>query len=258
MKLAVAGKGGVGKTTVCALLAKGYTAAGHRVFAVDADPNVTLAAYLGFPAPEQIRPLLEMEALITERTGVKPGTQGAFFKLNPTVDDIPARFSVTHEGVCLLRMGSVKQGGAGCYCAEGAFLKSLVAHLVLSEQDVLILDMEAGVEHLTRGTARGVDWLIAVAEPSRQSVATVRRIESLARDIGLHRLGVVGNKVRDEQMKQYLADAVAPLPLLGTVPYDEELSRAEFEGRAPDLSRPELNRQITGIMETLSEGNPQT
>jgi CO dehydrogenase maturation factor len=251
MKLAVTGKGGVGKTTVCALLARAFADAGRRVIAVDADPNATLASCLGFSDPDAITPLIEMEDLIEERTGVKPGTQGAIFKLNPRVEDIPERFCTTQEGVRLLRMGALKRGGAGCYCPENAFLKSLVSHLFLVEQDVLIMDMEAGVEHFGRGTAQGVDWLLIVVEPSRQSVDTAGRIRSLAGDIGLSRLGVIGNKCRGDEERDFIARSVAPLPLLGAIPYDDGLRLAEQEGRPPEASQAAVGEEVNKIAAQL-------
>jgi CO dehydrogenase maturation factor len=251
MKLAVTGKGGVGKTTVCALLARAFADAGRRVIAVDADPNATLASCLGFCDPDAITPLIEMEDLIEERTGVKPGTQGAIFKLNPRVEDIPERFCTTQEGVRLLRMGALKRGGAGCYCPENAFLKSLVSHLFLVEQDVLIMDMEAGVEHFGRGTAQGVDWLLIVVEPSRQSAETAGRIRSLAGDIGLSRLGVIGNKCRGDEERDFIARSVAPLPLLGAIPYDDGLRLAEQEGRPPEASQAAVGEEVKKIAAQL-------
>lgn len=251
MKLAITGKGGVGKTTICALLARAFLDNGHRVLVVDADPNATLASCLGFPNPEQIIPLKEMDDLIEERTGVRPGKPGAIFKLNPRVDDIVERYAVTHDGINLLRMGAIKLGGSGCYCPENAFLQTLVSHIFLSEQDVLIMDMEAGVEHFGRGTARGVDWLIVVAEPTRQSIETSGRIKSLAADIGLTRIGVIGNKCQDEAEKEYLATGIAPLPLLGALPYDSALRRAEQEGRPPQTSLLGVDMEIANILAKL-------
>ena len=254
MKLAITGKGGVGKTTVCALLAKAFVTAGHRVLAVDADPNATLASCLGFPNPEGIIPIKEMAELIEERTGVRPGAPGAIFKLNPRVDDIPERYAVKHDGISLLRMGAIKLGGSGCYCPENAFLQTLVSHLFLGEQDILIMDMEAGVEHFGRGTARGVDWLLIVAEPTRQSIETANRIRGLAADLGITRVGVIGNKCQDEQEKAFLVQGVAPLPLLGVLPYDAALRRAEQQGRSPETSRPDVDGEIAGIMQKVTSG----
>lgn len=254
MKLAVTGKGGVGKTTICALLARAFVDSQHRVLAVDADPNATLASCLGFPHPEQIIPLKEMDDLIEERTGVRPGTPGAIFKLNPRVDDIVERYAVTYDGISLLRMGAIKLGGSGCYCPENAFLQTLVSHLFLGKQDILIMDMEAGVEHFGRGTARGVDWLLVVAEPTRQSIETAGRIKSLAADLGLTHLGIIGNKCHDDAEKDYLASGVAPLPLLGVLPYDSALRRAEQEGHPPQTSQPAVDREIASIINQLVTG----
>ena len=162
MKIAVSGKGGVGKTTVSGLLALVFADQGRQVLAVDADPSPCLADVLGVPEELQValHPIAEMDALIEERTGAKPGTTGGFFTLNPRVDDIPERFSVLHRGVRLLEMGSVDLGGAGCICPESAMLKTLFTHLLFRDDDILILDMYAGVEHLGRATVDFVDALI--------------------------------------------------------------------------------------------------
>ena len=188
MKLAISGKGGVGKTTFAALLAQAYADAGRHVLAADADPSPCLAGALGFPDElrQQLRPIAEMDELIEERTGAKPGTRGGFFTINPRVDDIPDRFSVTYRGVQLLEMGSVDLGGSGCICPESAMLKTLFTHLLFRKEDVLILDMYAGVEHLGRATVDFVDAMIIVVEPTRRSLGTAAQIKQLAQDIGLH------------------------------------------------------------------------
>src|SRR5512141_201369 len=199
MKLAITGKGGVGKTTLTALLAQMYADMGRQVLAVDADPSPCLAGALGFP-PElraKLHPIAEMDALIEERTGAKPGTIGGFFTLNPRVDDIPDRFAVNHRGVRLLEMGSVDLGGSGCICPESAMLKTLFTHLMFRPEDVLIMDMYAGVEHLGRATVDFVDAMIIVVEPTRRSLGTAAQIRQLAQDIGLSRFWLVGNKVRN-------------------------------------------------------------
>jgi CO dehydrogenase maturation factor len=174
MKLAISGKGGVGKTTLAGLLAQVYADAGRDVLAVDADPSPCLAGALGFPSElrAKLSPISEMDELIEERTGAKPGTTGGFFTLNPRVDDIPDRFSVTHRDVRLLEMGAVDLGGSGCICPESAMLKTLFTHLLFRKDDVLILDMYAGVEHLGRATTDFVDAMIVVVEPTRRSLGT--------------------------------------------------------------------------------------
>ena len=206
MKLAITGKGGVGKTTLSALLAQAYADQGRDVLAVDADPSPCLAGALGFP-PElraRLHPIAEMDELIEERTGAKPGTIGGLFPRNPRVDDIPERFSVRHRGVRLLEMGSVDLGGAGCICPESAMLKTLFTHLLFRQDDILLLDMYAGVEHLGRATVDFVDAMLVVVEPTRRSLGTAAQIRKLANDIGLMRLYVVGNTVRNEEELKFL------------------------------------------------------
>ncbi len=234
MKLAISGKGGVGKTTLAALLAQVYADAGRDVLAVDADPSPCLAGALGFP-PElrtQLHPIAEMDALIEERTGAKPGTIGGFFTLNPRVDDIPERFSVTHRGVRLLEMGSVDLGGSGCICPESAMLKTLFTHLLFRKDDVLILDMYAGVEHLGRATVDFVDAMIIVVEPTRRSLGTAAQIKKLANDIGLTRLWLVGNKVRDDEERAFLEAETPGIPVLGVLPADLAVQEADRKGIA--------------------------
>jgi len=234
MKLAISGKGGVGKTTLAALLAQVYADAGRDVLAVDADPAPCLAGALGFP-PElraRLSPIAEMEDLIEERTGAKPGTLGGFFTLNPRVDDLPERFSVTHRNVRLLEMGSVDLGGSGCICPESAMLKTLFTHLMFRKDDVLILDMYAGVEHLGRATVDFVDAMLIVVEPTRRSLGTAAQIKKLAADIGLTRLWLVGNKVRSADEAAFLQAESPGLPVLGVLPVDLAVQEADRLGIA--------------------------
>lgn len=232
MKLAITGKGGVGKTTLSALLAQAYTDMGRQVLAVDADPSPCLAGALGFPAElrQQLSPIAKMDALIEERTGAKPGTVGGFFTINPRVDDIPERFSVIHRGVRLLEMGSVDLGGSGCICPESAMLKTLFTHLLFRKDDVLILDMYAGVEHLGRATVDFVDAMLIVVEPTRRSLGTAAQIKKLANDIGLQRLWLIGNKVRNEQEATFLHTETPGLPVLGLLPADLAVQEADRLG----------------------------
>jgi CO dehydrogenase maturation factor len=148
LKLAITGKGGVGKTTLASVLARIYAAEGHSVLAIDADPDANLGAALGIPAKElgKLAPIAQMEELIQERTGSKPGTIGGFFKLNPKVDDIPERFSLAKDGIRLLTMGTVKKGGSGCVCPESTLLKSLITHLMFRKDDVVICSRGARYE----------------------------------------------------------------------------------------------------------------
>jgi len=234
MKIAITGKGGVGKTTLAALLAQAYADAGRQVLAVDADPSPCLAGALGFPEDLRARlsPISEMDDLIYERTGAKPGTIGGFFTLNPRVDDIPERFSVTHRDVRLLEMGAVDIGGSGCICPESALLKTLFTHLLFRKDDVLILDMYAGVEHLGRATVDFVDAMLVVVEPTRRSLGTAAQIKKLSNDIGLTRLWLVGNKVRSQEEASFLEKQTPELPLLGVLPADLAVQEADRLGIA--------------------------
>lgn len=224
MKLAITGKGGVGKTTLAAGLALSFSQEGKRVIAIDADPDSNLAATLGFPEPEKIIPLVDLKELIAERTGVEPGAAGGYFKLNPRVDDIPGRFSREHKGIRLLLMGRVKKGGSGCFCPENAFLKAVLSYLFFSQEDVVILDMEAGIEHLGRGTAEGVDSLIVVVEPSMRSIETAFRIKSLAKDLKIERVFLVGNKVRGDEDIDFIKRNVSDFEILGFIWYNKKLT----------------------------------
>ncbi len=256
MKLAISGKGGVGKTTLAALLAQAYADAGRDVLAVDADPSPCLAGALGFPTElrAQLHPIAEMDALIEERTGAKPGTRGGFFTINPRVDDLPERFSIKHRNVRLLEMGSVDLGGSGCICPESAMLKTLFTHLLFRKDDVLILDMYAGVEHLGRATVDFVDALVVVVEPTRRSLGTAAQIKKLATDIGLTRLWLVGNKVRNEDERQFLERETPGIPLLGTLPASLAVQEADRLGIAVYDHVPALRQDAERISTALLEG----
>jgi CO dehydrogenase maturation factor len=251
MKLAISGKGGVGKTTLTALLAKAFTKRGYRVLAIDADPDANLAAALGYPNPETIRPIAEMADLIEERTGAKPGTTGAIFKMNPKVDDLPEKLSAEANGIRLMRMGTVKKGGGGCICPESTLLKALVQHLLIERQDVVLLDMEAGIEHLGRGTSQFVDRLVVVLEPGKRSLETAAKIRELAEDIGLRKLGAVGNKIRDPKDEDFLKENVKGIPLLGFLPYRDSIIRADMEERPPFEGSEDLLELADGVIERI-------
>lgn len=255
MKLAITGKGGVGKTTLTALLAQAYADAGRDVLAADADPSPCLAGALGFPDElrAKLHPIAEMDALIEERTGAKPGTVGGFFTINPRVDDIPERFSVVHRGVRLLEMGSVDLGGAGCICPESAMLKTLFTHLLFRKDDILMLDMYAGVEHLGRATVDFVDAMLVVVEPTRRSLGTAAQIKKLANDIRLNRLYLVGNKVRNEDEAKFLEAESPDMPVLGYLPADMKVQEADRLGIPVYDHVPALKEAAAKIVEKLSQ-----
>jgi len=228
MKIAITGKGGVGKTLLASLLSRIFAESGYSVIAIDADPDANLAATLGFPHPEEITPISEMSALIEERTGARPGQAATYFRLNPKVDDLPEKYCQEYNGIRLMVMGRIKKGGSGCYCPENALLQALVTHLLLARDEVVILDMEAGVEHLGRATAKAVDKLIVVVEPSRRSVETAYRIDKLAQDIGLQNIAVVGNKIRSQSEREFLISSMPGFEFLGFIPYDQAIVEADL------------------------------
>jgi CO dehydrogenase maturation factor len=233
VKLAISGKGGVGKTTVSSNLARLYVDEGLRVIAIDADPDANLATALGADEATAAAcvPLSQMDDLIEERTGVRPG-QGGAFKMNPDVSDVVDSCGVDVDGVTLLRMGTVERGGSGCMCAEGTFLKAFLGHLLVERDEVAILDMEAGIEHLGRGTAESVDVFVVVVEPGSRSVQTAKAVHELAADIGVTDVVAVGNRVRGAEDEAYLRDVLGDIPLLGTLPDSEAVRAADRDGRS--------------------------
>lgn len=231
LKIAVGGKGGVGKTTVAGTLARLIAKEGRRVIAVDADPAMNLRFALGIktnPAP-----VSDLKDLIYERTDAYSGY--GVYKLNPKVDDIIDRYgAIGPDGVVLVVMGTVERGGSGCICPESAFLRALLRHVIFRE-NMVIMDMEAGIEHLGRGTASGVDLMLTVVEPGMRSVETVGRIKKLGEDIGINRFAGVINKATDSGMVAEIKERLKELgiPLLGVIPYDRALIEADMEGEAP-------------------------
>jgi len=252
-KLAITGKGGVGKTTLAALLAHLYAEEGQTVLAIDADPDANLGSALGFSpdALAAIRPIADMKDLVAERTHTTPGQYGGIFTLNPRVDDIPDRFSAVRGGVRLLVLGTVQKGGAGCFCPESTLLKNLVRHLLVGRREVVILDMEAGLEHLGRSTAAAVDAFIVVVEPGRRSIQTAQAIEELAHDIGVQRVLVVGSKVRGPHDEAFVAESLPSAEILGYLPFTQRAIDADLSGQAIYEAAPELVERAREIKARL-------
>ncbi len=234
LKLAIGGKGGVGKTTITSLLARTIAQIkNNRVIAIDADPVANLAAGLGIDETIPITPIAELSDLIAERTGAKPGTMGGFFTLNPKVDDIPDRFSLERDGVKLLVMGTVQSGGSGCICPESTILKALMNHLVLARNEVVIMDMEAGVEHLGRATSGSVDALVAVVNPGKRSRVAAERIRKLGQDIGIKRIVVLGNRVKNQADEDLIRESLSDFEIIGFLPEMEEIINSDRKGIRP-------------------------
>ncbi len=252
-KIAVGGKGGVGKTTLAALLARTFAGRGQSVIAVDADPAACLGFALGLPADLQakVTPISEMSDLIEERTGAKPGSYGTYFKINPQVDDIPERFSVQYQGVRLLRLGTIDRGGSGCICPESAMLKALVSYLILHNNEQLILDMDAGLENLGRATAGAVDHFLVVVEPGKRSMETAHQIAKLAGDIGIKTVALVANKVRGADDRRFIEENRGDLPLLGSLSFQPAAIQADQEGASIFDAVPQLAREAVVITDAL-------
>lgn len=259
MKLAISGKGGVGKSTLAAALALALAERGRRVVALDADPVANLAVALGMPPAQRnaIVPISEQIALIEERTGAKVSQYGQVFRLNPEVADIADHYATLHRGVALLVLGAVQRGGGGCACPESVLIRALVTDLILFRDDVLVMDMEAGVEHLGRGTARGVDLMLIVVEPGQRAVDCARRVARMCSEIGLQRVAYVGNKIASPEDEAFLRQALPEGDLLGWIPLSEAIRQADRESQAVlDVCPAPVRARFEEILRRIEERQP--
>ena len=253
MKVAITGKGGVGKTTLSSTLARLYADEGRVVLAADVDPDANLGLALGMSQEEvdQIVPISKMRTLVEERTGADPSNK--FYKLNPYVADIPEKFAKDINGVKLLVMGTVDVGGSGCVCPEHVMLKSILSALVFRKDDVVIMDMEAGLEHLGRGTAGCMDRFIVVIEPGARSVQTYEKVKQLAADLGVTKVDVVANKIRDDADREFVRSRIPEENLLGFISYDAEVIDADRRGLSPYDVSPRAVEEIRAIKARIDE-----
>ena len=233
MKVAITGKGGVGKTTLASTLARLYADEGRTVLAADVDPDANLGLALGLSQAEvdAIVPISKMRTLVEERTGANEANK--FFKLNPYVADIPEKYAREVNGVKLLVMGTVDVGGSGCVCPEHVMLKAILSSLTYRKNDVVIMDMEAGLEHLGRGTAANMDRFVVVVEPGARSVQTYHNVKRLAADLGVKRVQVAANKIRDERDEEFIRQSIPPEDLLGFIHYNPDIMDADRQGKSP-------------------------
>jgi CO dehydrogenase maturation factor len=253
MKIAIAGKGGVGKTTLAGVMARYLAEEGYKVLTIDADPDANLASALGFP-PELLKgvtPLAEMTPLVEERTGAKKGTFGGVFKLNPKVDDIPDTYGVIHHGVKLLIVGSIPQAEGGCFCPENVLLKGLLHHILVKRDEVVIIDMEAGLEHLTRGSTKYVDAFIVVVEPGQRSISTARQIRRLAQDLGMQKVYGVGNKVTSPEDRALIERGLSELLFLGHLSFHQKVIEADKQGISPYDLDGAIKKEVQEIVKRL-------
>jgi CO dehydrogenase maturation factor len=250
MKIAVAGKGGVGKTLVAGVLAEFLASKGFTVLAIDADPSPNLALTLGVPAEEanKIVPISENKPLIESKT--QTGMPGVY-NLAFSVEDIVEQFSVkTPYGVNLLVMGTVQSAGGGCMCPANTVIRALLHHLMVKRKEAVITDMEAGVEHMGRATAEHVDTMLIVTDSSAKSMETAKKLYTLAKELGIKRVLLVGNKVKNPEEPQ-LIEAFTnknDMSLLGLIPYDEQVLKADMKGESP-LKNPETSKAVAVIRE---------
>ncbi len=255
MKIAITGKGGVGKTTLSAVLARLYAEEGNAVLCADVDPDANLGLALGFTEDElsDIVPISDMKDMIRERTDADEFQK--FFKINPKVDDLPDKLAKEKNGVKLLVMGTVKTGGSGCVCPEHVVIKRLLSHMIVGRDEVVIMDMEAGLEHLARGTTDFVDRFIVVVEPGSRSVQTYESVVRLAKDLGVKEVSVVANKIRTAEDEAFIREHIPENALLGVLPYDTDVAKADLEGRSPYDTAPKTVEAIRKIREKIEGGN---
>lgn len=254
MKIALTGKGGVGKTTISASLSRYFADQGFNVLTVDADPDANLGLALGMSDEmiSSIVPISEMRDLVEERTAAEKGTFGSMFKMNPEVADIPERYAKEYNGVKLLTMGTVDTGGSGCVCPEHVLLKMLMNHLVLYQKDVVIMDMEAGIEHLGRGTAGAVDAFIVVVEPGVRSIQTFNKVKTLATDIGVKQVYVIGNKIRNDSDKTFLNEKIGAENIIGFLNYRDEIIQSDRNNKSP-YDDPVMKADIAVLGQRIQE-----
>jgi len=253
LKIAIGGKGGVGKTTVCAIWAQLFAKSGFDVLAIDADPNTTLASAFGITSEQCPEPLTSMKQLIAERTGTTKDAVGTYFKMNPKVSDLPEKYSLDVNGLKLLVLGAITQGGAGCACPEGAFLKSLLTHSILQRQELVLVDLAAGVEFLGRASIQGIDAFISIVEPGGRSIETANNTNKMAKDLGIDCIGTIANKITEPAQAEIIKSQLTDTTLLGTLGYSRGLQEADLRRAAIFGADAEVTKQLEKAKDKLIE-----
>lgn len=256
-KIAIGGKGGVGKTTVCAVWAQLFAEDGFDVLAIDADPNTNLALAFGLPPEQSPQPLIRMKELIAERTGTGKDAVGAYFRLNPKVSDLPEKYSLEvgklkppAGGLKLLTLGAITQGGAGCACPEGAFLKALLMHTILQRQELVLVDLAAGVEFMGRASVQGIDALVLIVEPGGRSIETANNMAKMAKELGIGCVAAIANKITESSQTDLIKSQLKDIVLLGTLQYSRSLQQV-------DLKRAPVIEADTEVIEQLQQAKLQ-
>ena len=263
LKIAIGGKGGVGKTTVCAVWAQLFAREGFDVLAIDADPNTTLTSAFGIPSGQSPEPLVRMKQLIAERTGTNKDAVGTYFKLNPEVSDLPEKYCLEVNGVKLLVLGAITQAGAGCACPEGAFLKAMLTHTILQRQEVVLVDLAAGVEFMGRASIQGIDALVVVVEPGSRSIETAKSIAGMAKELGIKQSAAILNKITEARQVETIKSQLEPtdMVVLAHIEYSRAIQEADLQQQNVFQSCDELVTVLEGAKNKLtgliSEDQPQ-
>jgi CO dehydrogenase maturation factor len=252
-KIAIGGKGGVGKTTVCAVWAQLFAQDGFDVLAIDADPTTNLASAFGIPSGQNPEPLIKMKQLIGERTGTGKNAIGAYFKLNPKVSDLPQKHWVEFNGVKLLVLGAITQAGTGCACPEGTFLKALLTHTILQRQEMVLVDLAAGVESMGRASVQGVDAFVVVVEPGGRSIETANNVAKMARELGIKNVAAVANKISDNAQTDVIKSQLKDVALLGSLRYNPAVQEADLEFKPVFSTCPELVGELKDAKDKLKD-----
>jgi len=251
LKIAIGGKGGVGKTTVCAGLAQLFAESRFDVLVIDADPNANLSSAFGISAEQSPVPLIRMKELIAERTGTSKDAVGTYFRLNPKVSDLPEKHWLEVDGLKLLVLGAITQAGAGCACPEGAFLKALLTHSILQRQELVLVDLAAGVEFMGRASVQGIDALVVVVEPGGRSIETATNMAKMAIDLGIKNVAAIANKITETAQTEVIKAQLKDITLLGTIPYSRSIQQADLKRKSVIKADVEFVQQLRKTKDAL-------